>query len=787
MKKFLTLIAFFAINSLASAQILKDANLDANFLNHSVVPHHNVRGSAVAAEANQVFNDIKLDMKSGDTWQAGDTRYYDIQNFLNGQPGQMGTSGTTYLTYDPHSRHIFAIIISNYEATITTQNDAWRKVCMLSYAPIDATNLADTVANTTPWKSHVLFDTTSYKQAGIANANSWGNPSVAITNPTKSSNVKDVHVAFVTQQELQQPGTNWRDQHRAFGFSTVKDLADGIAPPIVLQLQPEANNPTASRRSYNPSLKGLGANIDGKPYVFFYGDGYNHNATTNGDYTYSYTLAAFNLEDGDMEKSQNLPSKIMQQIFNDDIMTPNQGMWGTYALDNDDKGNLYFAFNNALNVHYLNQNYHNVFKQIKVPTVIKTKYVNDGDLALDFNDMVLDTLPLQVVADYVNDNGGVSGDFQFEENHAWSFAYGPSADGRWDIAFNVIAEDEYSFFLPLVFNDGVQMYHHYVEVASKNKNWTIRKIAEIQGPASGWQEQMYYRGTPPTADGRTPITTIPVHYMAGSSINTAWGFQPTDNVLYPIGMRDLQLARTTDNEYYIAKWVSCHNDDAVNLNSPITFKGAWGTSTSPETKFFEVNTVYKTRVLMSYRHKNDATWSAPVEPAKSNDFSMIRTFMPKVVSSINEVPFTFYYVYINPNNPVQSGLPFNFMKYAFWGYARNYLVIGDAENGFTGSPILGPNTSIEEGDASDAYSLSNAYPNPTSNEITFRFSLEQPAHTTLVITNTLGQTVATVLDQFCNGSDYTVKFDTGKLPIGTYYYTLTSGSRIETKMFTVVR
>jgi len=167
--------------------------------------------------------------------------------------------------------------------------------------------------------------------------------------------------------------------------------------------------------------------------------------------------------------------------------------------------------------------------------------------------------------------------------------------------------------------------------------------------------------------------------------------------------------------------------------------------------------------------------------------------MPRVVTSITEVPFTFYFplrrdqIQGTEPDPVLNSLPFEFMKNSYWDYAYNMIVIGNAVTGSV-PVIMGPPIGIIEGDVSDVHSLGEAFPNPAKDEITFRFSLVQPAHTTLTITNAIGQTVATVIDEFIEGGrEYSTRFNTSRLPIGTYYYTLTSGPRIETKMFTVVR
>jgi len=805
MKKFLTLIAFFAINSLASAQVLKDAkdaHLDAGFLNHnhSIVPHNDVRASAVAAEANQIFNDIKLDMKSGDAWQSGPTRFFWIARYLQGQNWEMGPSTNYNWTYEPHSRTLFFMSCMRSWATINTPGDAVRKHGAMSYVSIDA-NIGDTLS----WKTYSLYDVTEFGgNATTTNLHEWFYPTVVATNPSKSSNPKDVYVSFVTRHTLEVPpggSNNTSDWYRWFGFTSVQDLENGLPAQDVTTLKITHYNDDPNLELDYGILKGVGASFDGKPYAFYYGWASDMNRAPNMPaYTQSYAFAAANIANASLEKDQILPPSIMKgtnsnlnPLFSNTIMASNNNYASQYSLDYDDNGNLYFAFNAALHRNTLDDEIAPLAKFIRVPAVVKTRYNNQD--RLDFNDMVVDTIPNSVVIQYIESQGGVAN--IMDDNYIWNFYFNWWADGAWDLAFNVIAENEYSFFLPLQFNDGANWFLHLVEVSSKNKNWTIRKISELKTTLEPTDILRYE-----ASSHASRIVPLPVMYSHGRNMSEYQIF-PNDRVLSRVAHHEMQLARTADNEYYVAKWIECNTKDRVPLSQTISFKSRW-TNTPPQQPQYEhivveTSEIYKSRILMSYRHKNSNVWSPPVEPftTNKNAISMVHTFMPKIVPSTTEVPFTFFRALNRVDslgNPTENGEVQHALRAihpmlanTFVEYAYNFLVIGDAVNGFVWNGVEDVFNNIIEGDAADAYSLSNAYPNPTSNEIIFKFSLMQPAHTTLVITNALGQTVATVVDQFCNAVVHTVRFDTGKLPIGTYYYTLTSGSRIETKMFTVVR
>ncbi|MEI6089207.1 MAG: T9SS type A sorting domain-containing protein [bacterium] len=85
--------------------------------------------------------------------------------------------------------------------------------------------------------------------------------------------------------------------------------------------------------------------------------------------------------------------------------------------------------------------------------------------------------------------------------------------------------------------------------------------------------------------------------------------------------------------------------------------------------------------------------------------------------------------------------------------------------------------------------LSDAQPNPTDGTTTFKFELaDNESSVNLVVTNSLGITVATVLNsQPFNSGTHEVTFNPNDLPNGAYYFTITTNSEKQTRKFIILR
>lgn len=83
----------------------------------------------------------------------------------------------------------------------------------------------------------------------------------------------------------------------------------------------------------------------------------------------------------------------------------------------------------------------------------------------------------------------------------------------------------------------------------------------------------------------------------------------------------------------------------------------------------------------------------------------------------------------------------------------------------------------------EAFTLSQNYPNPFNPSTEIKFTLTQSGFTTLKVYNTLGQEVATLVNENLNIGGYTARFSATELASGTYVYRLTTnGQTISKKM-----
>jgi hypothetical protein len=84
--------------------------------------------------------------------------------------------------------------------------------------------------------------------------------------------------------------------------------------------------------------------------------------------------------------------------------------------------------------------------------------------------------------------------------------------------------------------------------------------------------------------------------------------------------------------------------------------------------------------------------------------------------------------------------------------------------------------------------LAQNSPNPVNQSTDIVFSLPGETHAVMTITNSIGQVVATPVDQDLSKGQYNVTFDASNLPTGLYYYSLrTSDGKVLRRQMMVVR
>ena len=69
---------------------------------------------------------------------------------------------------------------------------------------------------------------------------------------------------------------------------------------------------------------------------------------------------------------------------------------------------------------------------------------------------------------------------------------------------------------------------------------------------------------------------------------------------------------------------------------------------------------------------------------------------------------------------------------------------------------------------------------------TIRYRLARGCHVTLLIANSLGKVIVSLVDGFQDSGPHSVSFDASGLSSGTYFCRLTNGSSQQTKKLVVV-
>jgi hypothetical protein len=85
------------------------------------------------------------------------------------------------------------------------------------------------------------------------------------------------------------------------------------------------------------------------------------------------------------------------------------------------------------------------------------------------------------------------------------------------------------------------------------------------------------------------------------------------------------------------------------------------------------------------------------------------------------------------------------------------------------------------------FALDQNYPNPFNPETAIKFSIPEAGYVDLRIYNLLGQEVQTLVSEYRDAGEYTVRFMADELNSGLYIYKLISGENVLTKKMTLVK
>jgi hypothetical protein len=85
------------------------------------------------------------------------------------------------------------------------------------------------------------------------------------------------------------------------------------------------------------------------------------------------------------------------------------------------------------------------------------------------------------------------------------------------------------------------------------------------------------------------------------------------------------------------------------------------------------------------------------------------------------------------------------------------------------------------------FTLAQNYPNPFNPTTTINYSLPKAGNVKLTVYNAIGRKVATVVNEYKQPGNYSVKLNGSKFPSGVYFYRLQSGSLADTKKMILMK
>ena len=93
----------------------------------------------------------------------------------------------------------------------------------------------------------------------------------------------------------------------------------------------------------------------------------------------------------------------------------------------------------------------------------------------------------------------------------------------------------------------------------------------------------------------------------------------------------------------------------------------------------------------------------------------------------------------------------------------------------------------EENEQPAGFTLSQNFPNPFNPSTTISYSLANPGHVKLVVTDLLGRTLSTLVSRDQPAGSYTVNWDAANRPSGVYLYRLEVEDRVEVRRMVLLK
>jgi M6 family metalloprotease-like protein len=147
-----------------------------------------------------------------------------------------------------------------------------------------------------------------------------------------------------------------------------------------------------------------------------------------------------------------------------------------------------------------------------------------------------------------------------------------------------------------------------------------------------------------------------------------------------------------------------------------------------------------------------------------------------------------YQVCLNNHSKAVESLTLFRLKYPYDPLAPLAgLLMSSTMGPLASSPDAGGGTATSGGLGAVAFELQQNYPNPFNPSTSIRYALPHNAFVSLIVFNTIGQQVATLVHGDQEFGYHEVKFDGSKLASGVYFYKIQAGTYVDTKKLLLLR
>lgn len=113
---------------------------------------------------------------------------------------------------------------------------------------------------------------------------------------------------------------------------------------------------------------------------------------------------------------------------------------------------------------------------------------------------------------------------------------------------------------------------------------------------------------------------------------------------------------------------------------------------------------------------------------------------------------------------------------------------GQCNSVWFGIDLFGENiTSVSNNEIVESFALGQNYPNPFNPVTQINYSIPKDSYVSLIIYDTIGTRVKTIVDEVQSAGHHTVSFDGSDFASGTYFYELSAGEYRETKKMVLIK